>query len=538
MFNLNMRQIFLGNTINISAGRIWGDSPWFDIILFVILIIFIIILTSFLLSYRINNTELKKVKEDNKKATSKYKELESLLSETMNTNLKMKQDNSKLKEINDKLKKIAFYDKLTDLPNKEAVKELLDGVMLTLREGEKVGVLFLNIDDFRQINNLLGNTYGDELLIDITHRLKQIVDENDYIARTGGDEFLIISQNISDFEEYDNKIRRIINVFSYPFALSTAERFVSASIGIAIAPKDGRTTSAIMKHANVAMRNAKAKGRNTYVYFEESMNEHITEKIQIQSELRKGFEENEFILYYEPIISLEDNKISGFEALVAWNHPTMGILHPDEFMMYAKDSSVAIPIGIWAFKEACNQLKQWEEKGYTSANLSYYLSLLEFKDTEMVSNIWDIVTNNKVNPKSITLEISEATALDDIEYTRATISKLNELGISFCLDKFGTEYCAIKYLDKFALASVKIDKELSKSILEEPEKQTTLAVIIKLLKTFKVDVIVESVDKEVQEEFLRSTESDFVQGAAFSIPVLAEDTMDLLEAEYININKE
>ncbi|HHX55154.1 MAG TPA: EAL domain-containing protein, partial [Clostridiales bacterium] len=342
-------------------------------------------------------------------------------------------------------------------------------------------------------------------------------------------EFVILSQNISDFEEYDDQIKRIINVFNYPFSLSTQERFISIRIGVALAPKDGKTTATILKHANVAMKNAKGRSRNTYIYFEEEMNNKITESIQMQSELRNGFEQNEFELYYEPIVSLSDNKIDGFEALVTWNHPTMGLLHPDEYMMHARDSSIVVPIGIWAFKLVCNQLKQWEESGYKDVNLSYYLSTLEFREPDIVETIWDIVNKNNISPENITLEISESTALDDIEYTILTINKLKELGIKFCLDKFGTKYISIKYINDLPLSSIKIDKALSKSVLEGTKEQNTLDAIINLIKTYKLDIIVEGVDRKEQELFLRKTNCDMAQGHVFSMPLLAEDTFKLLE---------
>lgn len=536
MYDLN-RVLFLIETITDTLPR--RDSsifPWTNVVLVVVLIFLFIIAINYSLRHRINRREFEKEKESNKILSNKYNELEKKLNDTINNKVKLKQDNEKLKEINDKLKTLAYYDNLTNLPNRKALIELLDSVMLTLREGENVGLIILNINNFKQINTLLGNSYGNELLIDVTHRLKQVINENDYIARTGGDEFVILSQNISDFGEYDNQIKRIVNVFNYPFSLSTEERYISIRVGVALAPKDGKTTSTILKHANVAMKNAKGKGRNTYIYFEEGMNNQITERIQIQSELRKGFEENEFVLYYEPVISLSNNQIIGFEALVAWNHSTMGLLHPDEYMIHAKDSSIVVPIGIWAFKKACNQLKQWEESGYEDINMSYYLSALEFKDPDVVETIWDIVNKSNVRPENITLEISESTALNDIEYTILTINKLKELGIKLCLDKFGTIYTSIKYFNELSLSSIKIDKDLAKSVLEGIKEQNTLDIIIKLIKAYKLDVIVEGVDIEKQDLFLRKTDSDMAQGDVFSKPLLAEDTLELMDKGYINLD--
>lgn len=536
MFDSNKLVFLIETTTDTLAGKDFSIFPWPDVVLVVVLIILIVLVINYSLRDRINRRELKKEQESNKILSNKYNELEKKLNDTINNRVNLEQDNDKLMEINEKLKTIAYYDNLTNLPNRKALIELLDSVMLTLREGESVGLIILNINNFKQINTLLGNSYGNELLIDVTHRLKQVIDENDYIARTGGDEFVILSQNISDFEEFDNKIKRIANVFNYPFSLSTEERFISIRIGVAIAPKDGKTTSTILKHANVAMKNAKGKDRNAYKYFEEGMNNEITERIQIQSELRKGFEENEFVLYYEPIISLSNNQIIGFEALVAWNHSTQGLLHPDEYMMHAKDSSIVVPIGIWAFKKVCNQLKQWEESGYEDISMSYYLSALEFKEPDLVETIWDIVNKSNVKPENITLEISESTALSDIEYTILTINNLKELGIKFCLDKFGTKYTSIKHFDELPIFCIKIDKGLTKSVLEGIKEKNSLDAIIKLIKTYKLDVIVEGVDIEEQYLFLGKTDCDMAQGDVISKPVLAENTLELLEKKHINLD--
>lgn len=536
MFDFNMKLFLIVTITDTLPRKDFSAFPWTDVVLVVVLFILFIIAINFSLRHRINRREFEKKQESNRILSSKYSELEIKLNETINIQSKLEKDNDKLKEINDKLKTIAYYDNLTNLPNRKALIELLDSVMLTLREGESIGLIILNINNFKQINTLLGNSYGDELLIDVTHRLKQVINENDYIARTDGDEFVILSQNISDFEEYDDQIKRIVNVFNYPFSLSTQERFISIRVGVALAPKDGKTTSTILKHANVAMKNAKGRGRNAYIYFDEGMNNQITERIQIQSELRNAFEENEFELYYEPIVSLSNNKIVGLEALVTWNHPTMGHLHPDEYMMHVRDSSIALPIGIWALKLVCSQLKQWEESGYKDINLSYYLSTLEFKEPDVVETIWDIVNKNNISPENITLEISESTALVDIEYTISTINKLKELGIKFCLDKFGTKYSSIKYIDDLSISSIKIDKALSKSVLEGTKEQNTLDAIINLIKTYNLDVIVEGVDRKEQDLFLRKTNCDMAQGHVFSKPLLAKDTFKLLEERYINLD--
>lgn len=534
--NIIIGQIYSGLSLSMAAREDLIVSPWLAIVFFVIAAVLVLITINFAIKSRINKRRLIREREESKKITNKHKTLEKTLTETTNEKIKLQNKNDELNEANDKLKKMAYFDSLTNLPNRVALKELLDSVMLTLREGEKVALLLLNIDDFKQINSQLSNSYGDELLIDVTHRLKQVISDNDYLARIGGDEFVILTQNISDPTEYDDKLKRILNVFSYPFVLSTEERFISVSIGVVKAPRDGSNTTTLLKNANVAMRNAKAQGKNRYIYFEESMNEAITKKIQIQSELRQGFEDSEFELYYEPLISLKDNQIVGLEALICWNHPTDGILHPNQYMFYAEVTGLIGPIGVWALKDTCRQLKNLQDHGYTDISLSYNVSKLEFKDPEFVSIIWDLVTKSEIDPSNLVLEITEDTAMDDIEQTEETISKLGELGIKFTIDKFGSKYSSIRYLNTLPITNIKLDKILTKSALDSIDEQQVIMALINLIKTFKLNVIAEGVESKPEQEFLGHAGCDMAQGPLYSNAISEDDLINFLKQGYINNN--
>ena len=238
------------------------------------------------------------------------------------------------------MKKLAYTDYLTELPNRTAFTEMLDNIMLTLRSEETVGIMDIDIDNFKNINDSLGHSYGDELLIDVTYRLKQVMDENDYLARIGGDEFAVLTQNLQDTVSYEDKIKKIKNVFSYPFVLSTKEYFVTVSIGAAFAPKDGKTSQALIKNVDSAMYVAKENGKNTHTYFDYSFNQKLTEKIETQSELRKAIEREEFVLYYQAQMNLETKTVIGFEALIRWNHPTKGLVCPDDFIYLAEETRI------------------------------------------------------------------------------------------------------------------------------------------------------------------------------------------------------
>lgn len=428
---------------------------------------------------------------------------------------------SKYDELNknrENMKKLAYTDYLTELPNRAAFTEMLDNIMLTIRNEETIAVMDIDIDNFKNINDSLGHSYGDELLIDVTYRLRQALDENDYLARIGGDEFVILTQNLTSTEEYEEKIKKIKNVFSYPFVLFTKEYFVTVSIGIAFAPKDGKTSQAIIKNVDSAMYVAKANGKNTYAYFDYSFNQKLTEKIETQSELRKALERDEFVLFYQAQMNLVTKQVVGFEALIRWKHPTKGLMSPDEFIYLAEENGLIIPIGKWVLRTACQQLKQWSEE-YPDITMAVNLSARQFKDKDLVKMVCDIVEETGVNPKNLELEITETIALDDIEYTIATIQELNKIGVKFSLDDFGTGYSSMNYLKRLPVSNLKIDKSFLDTVMEDSSDQKIIQTIISLARNLNLHVIAEGVESFDQESFLQQANCDKAQGFLYSKPV-------------------
>ena len=235
--------------------------------------------------------------------------------------------------------------------------------MANIQKEEVIAVMYIDLDNFKNINDVLGHSYGDELLIDVTDRMKQVLDQNDYFARFGGDEFMVLTQNIQSTELYEEKIRKIQKVFTYPFVLSMREFFVTTSIGVAFAPKDGKTTQMLVKNVDAAMYSAKAMGKNTYCYYDENINESLMAKIELQSELRNALHNEEFAVFYQAQIDLKCDKIVGFEALVRWIHKEKGLIAPGGFVQVAEETGLIVPIGRWVLFEACKQLKRWEEEG-------------------------------------------------------------------------------------------------------------------------------------------------------------------------------
>lgn len=454
--------------------------------------------------------------------TEEYHLLEASYEEAVNTRNQFQAKNEELKKSNEKLKKTAYTDLLTQLPNRFALTELLDNIMITLRNEEVVALMYIDVDDFKQITDNLGHSYGDELLIDITHRLKQSIDENDFLARLGSDEFVILTQNFTDVGEYEAKIKKILKVFEYPFVLSLKEYFITVSIGIAMAPKDGKTTQVLLKNADTAMYSAKMTGNNTFAYFKTAMNDRIMEKIQNQSDLRRAIEKKEFVVYYQPLIDLRTDKVTGFEALVRWEHAEKGVLKPVQFIKLSEETGLIVPIGLMVMEEALKQLKEWQDKGYKDLTMSINISVRQLKDNDFYQRVKEIIEHIGVNTSNIELEITESAALQESEHARSVIEALSELGISFALDDFGTGYSSMNYLKLYPISNIKMDKSFLDTLFTDEFNKSIIESTIALVQSMNLTVTAEGIESAEQELFLKSARCNRAQGYLYSEALPAE----------------
>lgn len=431
-----------------------------SIILIIVLMAILILLLLVFVFYRLG--KLRRILDETNREymliSKEYKDLESAYKGAISSYNELNARYEELHKNRESIRKLAYTDYLTELPNRIAFIEMLDSIMLTLRTDEIIGIMDIDLDNFKNINDTLGHSYGDELLIDVTHRLKQVLGENDYLARIGGDEFVILTQNLKDMVSFEERIRKVRNVFSYPFILSGKEYFVTVSIGVAFAPKDGKTAQTLIKNVDSAMYMAKANGKNNYAYYEDSLNQLLTDKIELQSELRKAIEREEFILFYQAQMDITEKKVVGFEALIRWKHPDKGLLYPNDFIYLAEETGLIVPIGKWVLKTACLQLKEWSDKGHNNINMAVNLSARQFKDKDFVQMVLDTISETEIDPKRLSLEITETVALEDLEYTIATIKELRTIGVSFSLDDFGTGYSSMSYLKRLPVSNLKIDK--------------------------------------------------------------------------------
>lgn len=502
---------------------------WMITILPFLCILLVCMVLYYAVKYCKNKKEEEKLKEEIQKVQESYNQLKEIYEEVKQNKESLSEKYDELKKSEEKNKKIAYTDHITGIPNRTAFTEQLDSILKTLRKDETIAVMYIDLDNFKRVNELLGHSYGDELLIDATDRIKQLTDENDYLACFGGDEFTVLTQNIDDIGEYEEKIKKIQNVFSYPFVLAAKEFFITLSIGVCLIPKDGKTTQTVLKNLDSALYAAKSSGKNTYLYYDESINKDMMEKIELQAQLRTAIANDEFIIYYQPQVDLEHETIKGFEALLRWNHPTKGIMLPSEFIQVAEETGLIVTIGEWVVKKACEQLKQWEQQGYDFITMGVNLSKRQFKDKNLISMVNHIIEETRIQPERLELEITEEIALEDLNYTMQTILELRQKGVIFALDDFGTGYSSLRYLKHLPVNNLKLDKSFLDSILEDKESKTIAVTLISLARELGLNVIAEGVESGSQEEFLKDAHCDQAQGFLYSEPVPIKSANRLLD---------
>lgn len=491
-------------------------------------VVLAVVLICLLISNKKRNLAEQSARSATEKLEENYRELEDAYKQLQIANEKLDEKYEELKVSEERNKKLAYIDYLTELPNRTAFTEYLEYALSTLKKGHIISVMYIDLDNFKVINDTLGHSYGDELLIDCAERLKQVIDKNDYLARFGGDEFIILSENVINMWEYEEKIANIQKVFAQPYILSLKEFFVTASIGVAVAPKDSDNAQALLKNVDLALYHAKGLGKNTISFYEPSLNNRILTKMETQSELHKAIQNGEFELYYQAQVDLDTDRIVGFEALVRWNHPEKGIITADKFIPLAEDTGMIGTIGGWVLREACHQLKEWQDKGYGNITIAVNLSATQFKDPDFVETVESAVKESGIRPEDLELEITEAIALDDITYSIDTISQLKDLGIKFSLDDFGTGYSSMNYLKYLPVSNLKIDKSFMDTIIEDKSDKAIVSAIITLARNFNLDVIAEGVENSEQASFLKEAQCNIVQGYLYSVPVSKEDADSLL----------
>lgn len=429
-------------------------------------------------------------------------------------------DISQRKQLEEKIKYYAYFDSLTDLPNRVLlVDRVTQGLKYAKLHREKAAILYLDLDRFKLVNDSLGHSYGDLLLKDVAHRLTTCVPEDATVSRQGGDEFTIYLPNIQEDNDILKVIKCIDAAFSNSFQLLEHEVYIKTSIGISLFPENGDTTEILIKNADTAMYKSKEKPGTSFHFFSEEMDMRSYDSIKLENDLYKAIEKNELFIHYQPQINYETNQITGAEALLRWNHPEHGLITPDQFIPLAEETGLIVPIGEWVLRNACIQLKEWHQQGFNLPSVSVNLSVVQFEQNDLFATVEAILNETGLAPEYLELELTENLIVKNTELTLQTMKQLKSLGIKIAIDDFGTGYSSLGYLKNLPISKLKIDKSFVDEMLLDDAAITNT--IITLARNLHLEVIAEGVETQEQADYLLERNCLLMQGYYFSKPIEA-----------------
>ncbi len=433
-------------------------------------------------------------------------------------------DISKAKSLEAKLEQLAYFDSLTALPNRIQLKRRLEEQINDCkRKNEGIAVLLLDLDNFKLINDSLGHSAGDLVLKETARRLQQQVCDSDMVSRIGGDEFVVLLNGIKSKISAVDTSRKIIDALKQNHEIQTKTIQIDTSIGIATFPDDGANFETLLKHADLAMYSAKSEGKGTFRFFCAELHKKVHRNLELKQELEAAIREDQFELFYQPKIDLKSHKILGAEALIRWNHPSKGIVFPDEFIDFAERSELIIPIGNFVLHEACRQIQQWSLMFDTPIHISINLSTKQFKSTNLINDVKQVLLETELPAQQLEFEITESSIMQDVESAMKTMQELTNSGIELSIDDFGTGYSSLNYLKKFPITNIKIDRGFVKDILTDSNDKAIVEVIILLCEKLGLKVTAEGIETHEQLQFLVENGCLMGQGYHFSKPLNAEE---------------
>ena len=428
----------------------------------------------------------------------------------------------------------AHHDALTGLPNRILLNDRIQSELAHARRQQtNTALLFLDLDRFKIINDSLGHAVGDQLLRVIARRLNNCVRDEDTVARLGGDEFMVLLPRISGSADAGRIARKIIDSLVDPISCNGHELHITTSIGISIFPYDGNDAETLIKHADISMYRAKELGRNKAVYYTAEMNAGSRKQLAMETNLRKAVEKNQLRLFYQPKIDITHNAIVGFEALLRWEHPTMGYISPLDFIPVAEDSGLIVPIGEWALNTAFRQLRSWHDAGHSGLTMAVNLSSAQLSRPGFEDVVENALEASGLMAAMTELEVTENVAMENIESAVAVLEKLKCMGVSIAMDDFGTGYSSLSYLRRLPIDSVKIDKSFVREIPDSSEDVTIAQAIIAMAQSLKLSLVVEGVENVRQLNFFRQQGVSIVQGYLFSKPVEAAEILTMLDSQTV-----
>jgi diguanylate cyclase (GGDEF)-like protein/PAS domain S-box-containing protein len=442
------------------------------------------------------------------------------------------QDITDRKRAEERLLHEAFHDVLTGLPNRAL---FMDHLKLSVERGKRredrlFAVLFLDLDRFKVINDSLGHMVGDQLLVGIARRLEICLRPGDTVARLGGDEFTILLEDLAGVPEVIDVAERLQKALALPFNLNGHEVFTTVSIGIALSSTGYDRPEEVLRDADTAMYRAKVLGKARHEVFDKTMHAYAMNLLQMESDLRRAIERQEFILHYQPIVALETGTIIGFEALIRWQHPERGFVSPDQFISIAEETGLIIPIGQWVLEQACRQIRIWQEQfpQHPPLQISVNLSSKQFINSKLIEQIRQVMQETRVDPRSLKLEMTESMVMENFDTAIDMLQQLRQLGIELSIDDFGTGYSSLSYLHRFPISTLKIDRSFVSSMNDQNENAEIVRTILMLARSLKMNVVAEGVETEEQLAQLALLECEYGQGYYFSKPLDPEAAAKLL----------
>jgi diguanylate cyclase (GGDEF)-like protein len=424
---------------------------------------------------------------------------------------------------------LAYYDALTELPNRTLLQDRLAQALAgARRQKDRIALLFVDLDGFKNINDTLGHAVGDLLLQAIAERLRTWGREKDTVARLGGDEFLIMLTDIKDMPDVAVAAERLMDAMTATFEVQGRLLSIGCCIGISIFPEHGADGETLIKAADAAMYYAKENGRNNFRFFTEDMNAQAAERLTLESSLRSALAKEQLFLMYQPQIDMATGKIVGLEALVRWQHPELGLVPPDRFIRIAENSGLIVPIGEWVLRTACSQARKWQDEGLPAVSVAVNVSAVQFRQGGFCELIRSVLHGTGLAPQHLELELTESLLLANADVTFSVLQELKAMGVMLAIDDFGTGYSSFSYLRQFRVSKLKIDRIFIQDVAVNPDDAAITAAIIGMAKSLNLKVIAEGVENEAQMSFLRAHHCDEIQGYYFSRPLAADKVADML----------
>jgi diguanylate cyclase (GGDEF)-like protein len=426
--------------------------------------------------------------------------------------------------------RLNYYDTVTQLPNRALFEDrLTQACSIAKSKGQALGVLFISLDQFKKVNDSLGHGPGDSLLREFAERLKSCISKSDTVARFGNDEFALLQTQVDDTNDVIETIGSLSQVLKFSFDLPGHELYATASVGISMFPIDGEDCHTLLKNAGAALYKAKKSGGANYQFFTADMHDLATQRLALETNLRRAIQNEEFLLYYQPRVSVDSLTITGVEALVRWQHPQLGLISPSEFIPLAEDTGLILPIGEWVLRQACEQNRRWQDQGFAPLQVAVNISGRQFHDRDLSETVIRILNESGLEPHHLELELTESSIMQNAEFAASVLTRWKNMGINISIDDFGTGVSSLASLKRLPIGALKIDQSFVRDATTDPDDAAIVRAIITLAQNLRLKVIAEGVETEEQLRFLQVLQCDEIQGYFFSKPLPAENLVSVFD---------